>query len=841
MEAGFKFLPSPEELISNYLVPKSRGDPVKGVPMAVVNLCKNEPWELPDKAMIKLADQAWYFFCPRDLKYKNRKLENRKTKAGNWKLTCRIKPIMAEHTKKKIGVMKTLTFYKKALHRYERTGWKIYEFDIITDSSLYEKGQCVLCKLEYKLEDKKTNRGEENHHMAEAEPSQSMASDYEDKNRSEMTSDGSELSHLVASEYRFENQNLDELMANSAPQVSELNNDDRNQNSNKLMPNSGYDGSRSRYLTAFNSETEYLNQLTADSAYNGSKSNCKAFDTENQMLNNIKQWLMAPGLKNQESPFQEEGEISNNMITTDKLVVYEKWLMEPDLENQKSPFQQEGESRPSAVKPSEIIKNPTTGSEPNTLTGFNVRSQNLYKEADISAFDEGDCSYLPATPSDFGNQNPCEKTDMSSTLEEDYSSYLKDSVSDNEVGQPAGVVVLLLDQPRLRLLLPFYAEEWIAISHQPSPEELISNYLEPKSRGDPVKGVPMAVVNLCKNEPWELPDSSLYKKEDYVLCKLENKLEKIKKGEENHHMASSVSDSEAEPSHSMASDHEDKNRSEMTVNSASDGNELSHLVASDRFDIQNSNELMANSAPQIPELTSDFRNQNSNKLMFNSAYDGSRSSYSMPFNSDAQCLNQLTADSAYIGSKSHYKAFDSETQISQNMITVPTDVDQLMACDKSLVTPGLKNQESLFQHEGECGSSAVMPSEFTKNSTSGSEPTSLMGFDFRSQNLDKEADISAFVVGDWSYLTATPMDFGNQNPCKKTDMSSTLEDYPNYLKDSISDNDLAAVGPPEALPELLSDMEEFLEKENSPSTALDQLPGMEEILSYIGFDTSAST
>ncbi|CAK7329318.1 unnamed protein product [Dovyalis caffra] len=224
MEAGFKFQPSPEESISNYLQPKSRGDPVKGVPMAVINLCKNEPWELPDKAMIKLADQEWYFFCPRDLKYKKSKLANRKTKAGYWKLTSKIKAMMAEHTMKKISE------------------------------------DYVLCKLE------KINRGEENHHMAssvsdsEAAPSQSMASDYEDKNRNEMTvnsaSDGSELSHLVASD-RFEIQNLNELMANSAPQVRELTSDFRNQNSNKLMSNSAYDGTRSSYSMAFNSEAQY--------------------------------------------------------------------------------------------------------------------------------------------------------------------------------------------------------------------------------------------------------------------------------------------------------------------------------------------------------------------------------------------------------------------------------------------------------------------------------------------------------------------------------------------------------------------------------------------------------
>lgn len=95
---------------------------------------------LADKSIINLADQEWYFFCPRDLKYKKKsRLCNRKTKAGYWKLTCKIKPIMAGHTKKNIGVMKTLTFYKTARPKDVRTGWMIYEFDIVTNSSLSKK------------------------------------------------------------------------------------------------------------------------------------------------------------------------------------------------------------------------------------------------------------------------------------------------------------------------------------------------------------------------------------------------------------------------------------------------------------------------------------------------------------------------------------------------------------------------------------------------------------------------------------------------------------------------------------------------------------------------------
>jgi hypothetical protein len=45
---GFRFHPTHEELISHYLVPKTRGDNVEDLLlMAEVILCKHEPWDLP--------------------------------------------------------------------------------------------------------------------------------------------------------------------------------------------------------------------------------------------------------------------------------------------------------------------------------------------------------------------------------------------------------------------------------------------------------------------------------------------------------------------------------------------------------------------------------------------------------------------------------------------------------------------------------------------------------------------------------------------------------------------------------------------------------------------------
>ncbi|KAJ6328557.1 hypothetical protein OIU77_010278 [Salix suchowensis] len=186
MEYGFKFQPSDELCFSKYLVPKTRGDIMKGFPIEDVNLCEHEPRNLPE-----------YFFCPRDLRGKNHR---RKTKAGKWKSTSNIKSIMAEGTENEIGVMRTLRFYEGEV----RTGWMIYEFDLISEPSQFQKGQYVLCKLESDSEGVKSKKRKRSHRIApvsrsEVEPSQSMDSDSKNINPSEMAvnspCDESGLSH----------------------------------------------------------------------------------------------------------------------------------------------------------------------------------------------------------------------------------------------------------------------------------------------------------------------------------------------------------------------------------------------------------------------------------------------------------------------------------------------------------------------------------------------------------------------------------------------------------------------------------------------------------------------
>ncbi|KAJ6679603.1 putative proteinC DOMAIN-CONTAINING PROTEIN 82-RELATED [Salix purpurea] len=474
MEYGFKFQPSDELCFSKYLVPKTRGDIMKGFPIEDVNLCEHEPRNLPE-----------YFFCPRDLRGK---IHRRKTKAGQWKQTCDPKSIMAEGTEKEIGVMRSLRFYEGAV----RTGWMIYEFDLISEPSLFRKGQYVLCKLESDSKGVKSKKRKRSHRIApvsrsEVEPSQSMDSDSQNINPSEMAvnspCDESGLSHHVG--LQFGNQNSGELMNSSARQFSEFSHhrtsEFRNQIPDNLMSDLVHDGSGSSHSTVFNRENQYWNQPTVDSAYNGSESPCMAFDSETQTPNELpavdsaynvtRNPGMASDLANQYPNVLLTADSASNFVSGSRHVTFDLANQTPsvlltadnsasnvsgshymafDLANKNLcnsisildcenslmasrgseileplfPFPLEGESGNSMVMPCSFINQSTYDkSEPSSLIPFDFDYQNQSKEIDISAFDEGVWSNITATAPDFVNQNPCKKPDMSAALEEDYSSY----------------------------------------------------------------------------------------------------------------------------------------------------------------------------------------------------------------------------------------------------------------------------------------------------------------------------------------------------------------------------------------------------------------------------------
>ncbi|KAF9669152.1 hypothetical protein SADUNF_Sadunf14G0078300 [Salix dunnii] len=237
-EVGYRFHPTHAELIYNYLKPKIRGDDVEDLSlMPEVHVCKHEPWELPDKSKMKSKDAEWYFFCPRDFKYLNSSRSNRRTKLGFWKPTGKNLPIRFKGTKKVIGIRKTLVFYTKASPKPLRTGWIIHEYEYISDLSLSNEGNYVLCKLK-KKPDEKTNKGEPNHHVVSiSDPKAAPNCGIEGECESSMEMPSKFINHSTCGygerigilDLDFDNPNLDKEAYISAP-------DEGERNSHTVMP-----------------------------------------------------------------------------------------------------------------------------------------------------------------------------------------------------------------------------------------------------------------------------------------------------------------------------------------------------------------------------------------------------------------------------------------------------------------------------------------------------------------------------------------------------------------------------------------------------------------------------
>jgi hypothetical protein len=122
---GFRFHPTDVELVAYYLKQKINGRPIEMNPIAVVDLYKCEPWDLPDKSLLGSNDQEWYFYSARDRKYPNGSRTNRATENGYWKSTGKDRCVKSTRS---TGMKKTLVYYMGRAPRGERTDWVMHEY-----------------------------------------------------------------------------------------------------------------------------------------------------------------------------------------------------------------------------------------------------------------------------------------------------------------------------------------------------------------------------------------------------------------------------------------------------------------------------------------------------------------------------------------------------------------------------------------------------------------------------------------------------------------------------------------------------------------------------------------
>ncbi|XP_068649436.1 protein BEARSKIN2-like [Aristolochia californica] len=146
---GFRFHPTDEELLHYYLKKKITFQKFDLEVIREVDLNKMEPWDLQERCKIGSTPQnEWYFFSHKDRKYPTGSRTNRATNAGFWKATGRDKCIRNSY--KKIGMRKTLVFYRGRAPHGQKTDWIMHEYRLEENDDLQGNGTedgWVVCRV----------------------------------------------------------------------------------------------------------------------------------------------------------------------------------------------------------------------------------------------------------------------------------------------------------------------------------------------------------------------------------------------------------------------------------------------------------------------------------------------------------------------------------------------------------------------------------------------------------------------------------------------------------------------------------------------------------------------
>nr|XP_043633435.1 NAC domain-containing protein 83-like [Erigeron canadensis] len=142
---GFRFHPTDEELVVQYLKRKVHSFPLPASIIPEVDVCKSDPWQLPGDC-----EQERFFFSTKEVKYPNGNRSNRATLSGYWKATGLDKQIVTSKNNQVVGMKKTLVFYKGKPPSGSRTDWIMHEYRLATPqltSPAQGNENWVICRI----------------------------------------------------------------------------------------------------------------------------------------------------------------------------------------------------------------------------------------------------------------------------------------------------------------------------------------------------------------------------------------------------------------------------------------------------------------------------------------------------------------------------------------------------------------------------------------------------------------------------------------------------------------------------------------------------------------------
>ncbi|KAI4381341.1 hypothetical protein MLD38_007420 [Melastoma candidum] len=151
---GFRFHPTDQELVLQYLRRKVYGCPLPASVIPEFDVCRSDPWDLPGDR-----ERERYFFSTKEAKYPNGNRANRATISGYWKSTGIDKAVLAAVSKNRsqvLGMKKTLVFYRGKPPRGSKTDWIMHEYSLAKVDAPNQRnggvdasaiGNWVLCRI----------------------------------------------------------------------------------------------------------------------------------------------------------------------------------------------------------------------------------------------------------------------------------------------------------------------------------------------------------------------------------------------------------------------------------------------------------------------------------------------------------------------------------------------------------------------------------------------------------------------------------------------------------------------------------------------------------------------
>lgn len=151
---GFRFHPTDEELVLQYLKRKVYSSPLPSSIIPEVDLSKYNPWDLPACGGCG-CEEVKYFFGLREARNPNRSRRNQAAGSGFWKATGKEKPVTASRCHQVVGMKKVSVFHRGKpptktewiMHEYRLAGPHATTTSDATHGTMAARWDWVVCRV----------------------------------------------------------------------------------------------------------------------------------------------------------------------------------------------------------------------------------------------------------------------------------------------------------------------------------------------------------------------------------------------------------------------------------------------------------------------------------------------------------------------------------------------------------------------------------------------------------------------------------------------------------------------------------------------------------------------